>query len=83
MGIIVALFVGLVVGAIARVLIPDRDRSGIAITAGLGVAGALVAFLVGRAAGWYGPGSEGPGINASVLGALVVLAIYRSVRQPA
>lgn len=80
MGIIIALIIGLITGAIAKLLMPGRDPGGLLITALLGVAGSLVAFLVGRAAGWYGAGSDGPGIIASVIGALIVLAVYRSVR---
>jgi uncharacterized membrane protein YeaQ/YmgE (transglycosylase-associated protein family) len=80
MGIIVALVIGLIIGAIAKLIMPGKDPGGLLITALLGVAGSMVAFLVGRAAGWYGAGSEGPGIIASVLGALIVLAVYRSVR---
>jgi uncharacterized membrane protein YeaQ/YmgE (transglycosylase-associated protein family) len=83
MGIIVALVIGLLVGALAKLLMPGRDPGGLLITALLGVAGSLVAFLLGRAAGWYGPNSEGPGIIASVIGALVVLASYRAVRGQA
>jgi uncharacterized membrane protein YeaQ/YmgE (transglycosylase-associated protein family) len=79
MGVIVALIVGLLVGAIAKVIMPGRDPGGLLITALLGVAGSVVAFLVGSAVGWYGPGGDAPGVIASVLGALVVLAGYRAI----
>jgi uncharacterized membrane protein YeaQ/YmgE (transglycosylase-associated protein family) len=87
MGLLAALVIGLAVGVIATLFVDggrDRDLRGtLKTTALLGVGGALVAFLLGQAAGWYGASSGGPGINASVLGALVVLATYRSVRHPA
>lgn len=77
MGIIWALIIGLVVGAIAKLLMPGRDPGGILITMLLGVAGSIVANLVGNAAGWYGP-NEGAGFIASIIGAILVLAIYRA-----
>jgi uncharacterized membrane protein YeaQ/YmgE (transglycosylase-associated protein family) len=77
MGIIWALIIGLVVGAIAKLLMPGRDPGGILITMLLGVAGSIVANLVGSAAGWYGP-NEGAGFIASIIGAILVLAIYRA-----
>jgi uncharacterized membrane protein YeaQ/YmgE (transglycosylase-associated protein family) len=80
MGIIVALVIGLLTGGLAKLIMPGKDPGGLLITSLLGVAGSLVAFLLGRAVGWYGPDSEGPGIIASVIGALVVLAVYRTVR---
>ena len=79
MGIIMALVIGLIVGALAKLIMPGRDPGGIVVTALLGVAGSLVAFLIGRAVGWYGDGSDGPGIIASIIGALVVLAGYRAM----
>jgi uncharacterized membrane protein YeaQ/YmgE (transglycosylase-associated protein family) len=79
MGIVIALIVGLLVGALAKLIMPGKDPGGILITALLGVAGSVVAFLVGRSVGWYGDSGEGPGIVASILGALLVLAAYRMV----
>jgi uncharacterized membrane protein YeaQ/YmgE (transglycosylase-associated protein family) len=78
MSVIYALIIGLVVGAIAKLLMPGRDPGGVIITALLGVVGSLVAFFIGRAAGWYAQGSEGPGMIASVIGAVIVLALYRA-----
>jgi len=77
MGIIIALIIGLIAGAIAKLLMPGRDPGGILVTMLLGVAGSIVAYLLGSAIGWYGRGSEGPGIIASVIGALIVLGVYR------
>jgi uncharacterized membrane protein YeaQ/YmgE (transglycosylase-associated protein family) len=77
MGILWALVIGLVVGAVAKLLMPGRDPGGIIITMLLGVAGSLVAGYLGRAAGWYSSPSEGPGIIASIIGAMAVLFVYR------
>lgn len=79
MSIIWTLIVGLVVGAIAKLLMPGRDPGGFIITMLLGVAGAAIAGFLGRAVGWYDPGEAGPGIIASVIGAISLLAIYRMV----
>lgn len=77
MGIIVALIVGLVAGAVAKLLMPGRDPGGILVTMLLGVAGSIVAFLLGRVFGWYAEGGDGPGVIASVVGAIILLGIYR------
>jgi uncharacterized membrane protein YeaQ/YmgE (transglycosylase-associated protein family) len=68
--------VGFIVGMIARLLMPGRDPAGLIMTILLGIAGAFLASIVGRAAGWYMPGST-PGILASVLGAMALLWLYR------
>jgi uncharacterized membrane protein YeaQ/YmgE (transglycosylase-associated protein family) len=68
--------VGFIVGMIAKVLMPGRDPGGLVMTVLLGIAGAFLAGLVGRMAGWYVLGS-GPGIAASVLGALTLLWLYK------
>ena len=78
MGIIVALIIGLIAGAIATLLMPGRDPGGIVVTMLIGVAGSVVAFLLGRVVGWYDDPGEGPGIIASILGAMVLLGIYRA-----
>jgi len=77
MYIIWTLIIGLVVGAIAKLLMPGRDPGGFVITMLLGVAGAAIAAFLGRSLGWYRAGDAGPGIIASVLGAILLLAIYR------
>ncbi len=79
MGLLWALIIGLVIGALAKVLMPGRDPGGFVITMLLGVAGSFVALLIGRAMGMYTAGNDGPGIIASVLGAVVLLALYRTV----
>ena len=67
---------GLVVGIIAKLLMPGRDPGGFIITILLGIAGALVGGFVGRAMGFYGPG-QSAGWLISILGAIVLLALYR------
>lgn len=78
MEIIITLVVGLIVGALAKLLMPGKDPGGLLVTMLLGVAGALIAGMVGHALGWYAA-REAPGIIASILGALVLLGIYRAV----
>jgi uncharacterized membrane protein YeaQ/YmgE (transglycosylase-associated protein family) len=72
------LIVGLIVGALAKLVMPGRDPGGIFITMMLGVAGAVVAGVVGRLLGLYAPG-QGAGFLMSILGAILLLAIYRLV----
>lgn len=79
MGLIVTLIVGLVVGALAKLLMPGKDPGGIIVTMLLGVAGAFVAGFLGRAVGWYDSPGSGPGIIASIIGALILLGLYRLV----
>ncbi len=72
-----ALIIGLVIGALAKLVMPGKDGGGILITMLLGVAGSIVANLVGHAAGWY-QAEEGAGLIASVVGAVLLLGIYRA-----
>ena len=60
------LIIGLVVGAIAKLLMPGKDPGGFIVTMLIGIAGALLAGMLGRALGWYESPGEGPGIIASV-----------------
>ena len=71
------LIVGLVIGAIAKMLMPGKDPGGFIVTMLLGVAGSMLAYFVGTQVGWYNQG-EAAGIIASVIGAIVLLAIYRA-----
>jgi uncharacterized membrane protein YeaQ/YmgE (transglycosylase-associated protein family) len=73
-----ALIIGLVIGALAKLVMPGKDGGGILITMLLGVAGSMVATLIGQAAGWYTAG-EGAGWIASIVGAVLLLGIYRGV----
>jgi uncharacterized membrane protein YeaQ/YmgE (transglycosylase-associated protein family) len=72
------LIIGLVVGGIAKLLMPGRDPGGCIITILLGIAGAFVAGYLGRLLHWYEPG-EPAGFIASVIGAMLLLLIYRLV----
>lgn len=72
------LIVGLIVGAIAKLLMPGRDPGGFIVTMIIGVVGAFLASFIGRAVGWYGEG-DGAGWIASILGAMLLLWIYRMV----
>jgi uncharacterized membrane protein YeaQ/YmgE (transglycosylase-associated protein family) len=82
MNIIWTCLVGLVVGAVAKFLMPGRDPGGIIITMLLGIAGALVASYLGGMLGWYAEGS-GAGFIMSVVGAMLLLFVYRLVRKGA
>jgi len=72
------LIIGLVVGAIAKLLTPGKDPGGCIITILLGIAGAFVAGYLGRLAGWYQPGQPA-GFIASIIGAVILLLIYRLI----
>ena len=76
MGILWTLIIGLVVGAIAKLLMPGKDPGGFIVTMLLGVAGALLAGFLGRYVGVGEPG-EAPNIIASILGAMLLLFLYR------
>jgi uncharacterized membrane protein YeaQ/YmgE (transglycosylase-associated protein family) len=73
------LVIGLIVGVIAKLLMPGRDPGGCLITILLGIAGAFVAGFLGRAIGWYEPGQPA-GFIATVIGAMLVLLVYRLIR---
>ena len=67
---------GLIVGVIAKLVMPGRDPGGIIVTMLIGVAGAMVGGFLGRTLGWYGP-NQAAGFLMSLLGAIVLLALYR------
>jgi len=77
-GVLGWIIFGLIVGAIAKLVMPGRDPGGIIITMALGIAGALVGGFLGRALGWYGP-NDGAGFFMSLLGAILLLWIYRMI----
>lgn len=79
MHIIWVLIVGLIVGAVAKLLMPGRDPGGFIVTMLLGIAGSFVAGLIGRGLGIYRANDVGPGIIASIIGAVLILAIYRAI----
>lgn len=72
--------IGLVAGALAKLIMPGKDPGGIIVTILLGIAGSLLAGVLGRALGWYQAG-EGAGLIMSVVGAILLLAIYRSFKR--
>jgi len=72
------IFFGLIVGVIAKLLMPGRDPGGFIITMLLGIAGAMVGGFIGRAVGFYGP-NDVAGWLMSILGAIVLLFLYRSL----
>ena len=76
MAILSWILFGLVVGVIAKLLMPGRDPGGFIITILLGIAGALIGGFIGRAMGFYGA-NEGAGWIVSILGAIVLLLLYR------
>jgi uncharacterized membrane protein YeaQ/YmgE (transglycosylase-associated protein family) len=78
MHILWTLIIGLVVGALAKLVMPGKDPGGVIVTALIGVAGAMIAHFIGSAAGWYRP-EEGAGLIASIVGAIILLAGYRAV----
>ena len=80
MGILSWILFGLVVGVIAKLLMPGRDPGGFIITILLGIAGALLGGFVGQAMGFYGPDAAA-GWIMSILGAIVLLVLYRMLAR--
>ena len=78
MGILGWILFGLIVGAIAKLLMPGRDPGGIIVTMLIGIAGAVIGGWVGQALGLYREG-EGAGFFMALIGAVVLLALYRMI----
>ena len=74
------IIIGGIAGAIAKLLTPGRDPGGCIITILLGIAGALLAGWIGHAIGWYSTG-EGAGFIAAIVGAIILLVIYRLIAR--
>jgi uncharacterized membrane protein YeaQ/YmgE (transglycosylase-associated protein family) len=74
------LVIGLIVGAIAKFVMPGKDPGGIIVTILIGIAGALLAGFLGRALGWYAHG-DSAGFVASLVGAILLLVVYRLVTK--
>ena len=72
--------IGLVAGAIAKAITPGRDPGGCLVTIMLGIGGAVLAGFLGQQLGWYQPG-EGAGFLAAIVGAVLILFVYRPGRQ--
>ena len=79
MGLIGTIIVGLIVGALARFVMPGEQKMGWILTILLGIGGSMAAGFIGQALGWYKAG-EGAGWIASVVGALVLLFVVQKVR---
>lgn len=77
-GIIGWIVIGGLAGAIAKLLMPGRDPGGCIVTVLLGIAGALLAGWIGQSVGWYKTG-EGAGFIAAIVGAVILLLIYRVI----
>ena len=67
---------GLIVGVVAKLLMPGRDPGGFVVTILLGIVGAMIGGWIGRAMGLYGP-SQSAGFFMAVIGAIVLLGLYR------
>ena len=80
MGIIWTLIIGLLAGIVAKFLMPGPDPGGVIITILLGIAGAFLATFLGQTVGWYEAG-EGAGFIGAVVGAVLILIIYRMIRK--
>jgi len=80
MNILWTIIIGLIVGLVAKFLMPGKDPGGFVITTLLGISGALVANFLGRQLGWYGP-EDAAGFVASVLGAMLLLFLYKMLRS--
>lgn len=78
MGIIWTIIIGLIVGIVAKFLMPGRDPGGFIVTAIIGIVGSVLATYIGRAMGFYQLG-ESAGFIAAVLGSIVLLFLYRLV----
>lgn len=72
------LLIGLVIGIVAKLLMPGRDPGGCIITMLIGIAGSVIARFLGQQIGWYAPG-EAAGFFASVVGAMLLLLVYRII----
>jgi uncharacterized membrane protein YeaQ/YmgE (transglycosylase-associated protein family) len=78
MSIIVTIIIGLLAGVVAKLLTPGRDPGGFIVTTLLGIVGAVLATYLGQAIGWY-RADEAAGFVGAVVGAIIVLLIYRMV----
>jgi uncharacterized membrane protein YeaQ/YmgE (transglycosylase-associated protein family) len=80
MALLWTIVIGLIVGAVAKLLVPGRDPGGFVVTTLLGIAGALIAKFLGQAMGWYQEG-QSAGFIASVVGAVLLLLVYHLLRR--
>jgi len=80
LGVLGWIVFGLIVGIIAKLLMPGRDPGGFVITILLGIAGAVTGGYIGRGLGWYEP-NQPAGFFMSLIGAIVLLALYRMIAR--
>ena len=80
MHIVWTILIGFVAGAVAKLLMPGKDPGGFILTTLLGIGGAVVATSLGRLLGWYKEGASA-GFIAAVIGAFLILAVYRLIRS--
>ena len=80
MGLLYTALIGLIAGAVAKFLMPGKDPGGIIVTMLLGIAGAFVGTFLGRTLGLYQAGASA-GFIASVIGAVVLLFLYRMITK--
>jgi uncharacterized membrane protein YeaQ/YmgE (transglycosylase-associated protein family) len=76
MGILGWIIFGLIVGVVAKLIMPGRDPGGFIVTILLGIVGALLGGFFGRAVGWYGP-NDSAGFIMALIGAIILLILYR------
>lgn len=79
MGVISTIFIGFIVGVLAKFLHPGKENMGFIMTTLLGIGGSLAASYVGQALGWYTAG-QGAGFIGALIGAIVLLVIYGMVK---
>ena len=70
------IFFGLIVGALAKLVMPGRDPGGIILTILLGIVGAVIGGFLGRSLGWYGP-ADSAGFIMALVGSVFLLWVYR------
>ena len=80
MHIVYTILIGLIAGALAKFLMPGKDPGGLLITTAIGVAGALIVTYLGQLVGWYQAG-ESAGFIGAVIGAVLLLALYRLFKK--
>jgi len=80
MSILWTIIIGLIAGALARLIVPGTESGGFIVSIILGIVGALVATFLGKALGWYQPG-ESAGLIGATLGAILILVVYHRIRR--